>query len=224
MRIVGVLLAAGSGSRFGGDKLRHPIATFADPGARLAVTMDGDRPLAGEGWGEGAGDGTFARPAARAIPLGVVACRNLVSALPDTIAVVRPDDTTLAALLRGAGARVIECAEAASGMGHSIACAIAATRAADGWVIALADMPWVRVSTIAAVAEALRRGAPIVAPRCNGRRGNPVGFASVYRDALAGLAGDRGARDLIAAAGPDMRIVDVDDEGVLRDVDVSADL
>jgi molybdenum cofactor cytidylyltransferase len=179
------------------------------------------RPLVGEGWGEGAG--TPARPAAHA-PLGVVACRNLVSALPDTIAIVRPGDTTLAALLRGAGARVLACAEAASGMGHSIACAIAATRDADGWVIALADMPWVRVSTIAAVAEALRRGAPIVAPRCNGRRGNPVGFASSYRDALAGLTGDRGARDLIAAAGPDMRIVDVDDDGVLRDVDVSGDL
>jgi molybdenum cofactor cytidylyltransferase len=180
------------------------------------------RPLAGEGWGEGAE--LPARPAAHAVPLGVVACRNLVSALPDTIAIVRPGDATLAALLRGAGARVLACAEAASGMGHSIACAIAATRDADGWVIALADMPWVRASTIAAIAEALRRGAPVVAPRCNGRRGNPVGFAAAYRDALAGLAGDRGARDLIAAAGPDMRIVDVDDEGVLRDVDVSADL
>jgi molybdenum cofactor cytidylyltransferase len=147
-----------------------------------------------------------------------------VDALPDTIAIVRPDDATLAALLNDAGARIVRCPDAALGMGHSIACAVDATRDADGWVIALADMPWVRASTIGVIVDALREGTSIVAPSCNGRRGNPVGFSSVHADALARLTGDRGARDLVVSAGAALRIVDVDDAGVLRDVDVGSDL
>ncbi len=190
MRIVGVLLAAGNSSRFGGDKLRHPVPDALQ----------------------------------RGVALGVLACRGLVAAVPESVAVVRAGDVALAAMLREAGARVVECHDAAAGMGRSLACAIGATRDADGWVVALADMPWVRVTTIRAVADALRAGAAIAAPACDGRRGNPVGFARAYGAALEHLAGDRGARDLVAAAGHALSIIDTDDEGVLRDVDVRADL
>jgi len=197
MRIVGILLAAGSGSRFGGDKLRHPIRENLRQG--LGAT-------------------------ANALPLGVAACRNLIDALPDSIAVVRVGDVALNALLGDAGARVIECADAASGMGRSLACAIAATRDADGWVVALADMPWVSAATIRAIAGALQAGAMLAAPSFNGVRGNPVGFSSACAEALMRLEGDRGARDLVAAAGALLQIIHVDDAGVLRDVDVAADL
>ncbi|HEY5367112.1 MAG TPA: nucleotidyltransferase family protein [Casimicrobiaceae bacterium] len=250
MRIVGILLAAGSGRRFGGDKLRHPIGAVLRPGAHspadartpnhatppglpLPLARGGGEsatpplplPLAGEGRGEGVRlQSSPSLPAADAVPLGVVACRNLVDALPDSIAVVRVGDVTLNALLRGAGARVIECADAASGMGRSLACAIAATRDADGWVVALADMPWVSVATIRTIAGALQDGAVLAAPSFNGVRGNPVGFSSACAEALMRLEGDRGARDLVAAAGAQLQIVAVDDAGVLRDVDVAADL
>jgi molybdenum cofactor cytidylyltransferase len=186
LHIVGVLLAAGRGERFGGDKLLAPLP-----------------------------DST---------PIGVAACRQLVAALPDTIAVVRPGDVRLAELLRDCGARTLECPLAASGMGHSLACAINASRDAAGWVVALADMPWVRASTIATLADALREGAPMAAPAFNGRRGNPVGFSSAYADVLANLEGDRGARDLVARAAGLLRVLDVDDDGVLRDVDRAADV
>jgi molybdenum cofactor cytidylyltransferase len=163
-------------------------------------------------------------PLADGTPIGVAACRTLVAALPETIAVVRPRDAALAGLLRRAGATVVECMDASRGMGHSLAAAVSAAPEADGYVVALADMPWVRVATIAALADALAAGASIAAPVYRERRGNPVAFASRWRDALVALRGDRGARDIVTAAGAALALVAVDDDGVLRDVDVAADL
>jgi molybdenum cofactor cytidylyltransferase len=163
-------------------------------------------------------------PLADGTPIGVAACRTLVAVLPETLAVVRPGDVGLAARLRDAGADTLECAEAGEGMGRSLAAAVARTRDADAWVVALADMPWVRATTIAEIVAALGAGASIAAPVHRGRRGNPVGFAARWGDALRALDGDRGARDVIAAAGAGLTSIEVDDDGVIHDVDVPADL
>jgi molybdenum cofactor cytidylyltransferase len=109
-------------------------------------------------------------------------------------------------------------------MGRSLACGVAAAREADGFVVALADMPWVRASTIDAVAQALRDGAPVAVAVVGERRGHPVGFAASYAAALLALDGDRGARDLVASAGTALCEVEVDDDGAVRDVDVPDDL
>ena len=170
-------------------------------GAKLAA------PLAGEGGS-----------------VGVVACRNLVAALPYTVAVVRPGDAALAAALQRAGAQVIACPDADRGMGTSLAFAVAAAHTADGWVVALADMPWVGPSTMRAVAAAVAAGAEVAAPFHRGARGHPVGFGRVCLPALLALAGDEGARQIVAAWGTRVHRVDVDDPGCLRDVDRPADL
>jgi molybdenum cofactor cytidylyltransferase len=186
MRITGVLLAAGRGSRFGGDKLR----------ARLR-------------------DGT---------PIGVQAARNLASVLPQTVAVVRPDDRELAALLASVGVEVTECAQADRGMGASLAHAVRLHREAEGWLVALADMPLVRPATLRAIVQALQAGALIAAPRCRGRRGNPVGFAAPLGDRLAALDADIGAREILQAEADRIEWIDVDDPGVLTDIDTPAEL
>jgi molybdenum cofactor cytidylyltransferase len=186
LRICGILLAAGAGSRFGGGKLLHALA-----------------------------DGT---------PLGVAAARNLLAALPEVVAVVRPGDDQLAAMLKDAGCAVSVCAEAVDGMGYSLAHAVAACRDADGWVIALADMPAIRPATIAAVAARLEGGAALAAPVYEGRRGHPVGIGSAFREALLHLAGDTGARDILAAHKSEIELVDCGDAGVLLDIDRREDL
>jgi molybdenum cofactor cytidylyltransferase len=107
-------------------------------------------------------------------------------------------------------------------MGASLAWGVRAAPAAAGWVIALADMPWVRSQTIAAIVAALRAGAPIAAPECRGRRGHPVGFAAAYYPQLSVLSGDEGAKRLLGEQS--VVLVATDDEGVLRDVDTRADL
>lgn len=157
-------------------------------------------------------------------PLALAACRHLVDALPRTVAVVRENAGLLAAQLASAGARVVQCSNADEGMSATLACGIAAANDADGWVIALADMPWVRVETISAVVDALSRGALIAAPYCNRARGHPVGFAKSMQDALLALHGDQGAREILRSRAADVVRVHVNDPGILRDVDVPSDL
>lgn len=191
-RIVGVLLAAGRGARFGGDKLLASLPQRA--GAESAVG------------------------------LGVASAHALVAVLPGAVAVVRPADAALSAQLAAAGLRVVPCAHADDGMGASFACGVAASADADGWIVALADMPWISSSTIRAVADAVAAGAAIVAPRHRGRRGHPVGFSRVHRDALIALTGDAGARSIIDDHRDAVTWINVDDPGVLRDVDTRDDL
>ncbi len=160
--------------------------------------------------------------------IGVAAARALLAAVPAVVAVVRVDDDALAHALGAAGATIVRCADAGRGMGASLACGVRAVRArhpaAAGVVVALADMPWVRPATIARVAAAVAGGAAVAAPFHGGHRGHPVGFGAACFDALAALDGDAGARDVVAAHGDALVRLDVDDPGVLRDVDTAADL
>jgi molybdenum cofactor cytidylyltransferase len=184
-RITGVLLAAGSGTRFGGHKLL----------ARL--------------------------PGGTAV--AVAAARHLIDALPDAVAVLRPGDEILAALLAAEGLRIVVNPNANGGMGTSLGCGVAAAEA-DGWVIALADMPAIRPATIQAVAEALAAGAPLAAPVFHGQRGHPIGFARRFQAALTALNGDTGGRDILARHSNELRLIEVDDPGVLVDIDHATDI
>jgi molybdenum cofactor cytidylyltransferase len=108
-------------------------------------------------------------------------------------------------------------------MGASLAWAIRASSPAPfGWIVALADMPFLDPATIVALCDALADGASIAAPVFAGQRGNPVGFAPEYGAALRALTGDQGARALLAAH--PVVLVPVNDPGVLQDVDTDADL
>ena len=157
-------------------------------------------------------------------PVGVAACRHLVEAVPQTIAVVRPRDVALSTLLRHAGVRIVECSRADEGMGASLACGVQSSSDADGWLVALADMPWIKPATIKMLASALLEGADIVAPSHNGERGHPVGFARRHYAALSALTGDEGARAIVTAQRANLSLIDVDDDGILRDVDTPGDI
>lgn len=107
------------------------------------------------------------------------------------------------------------------GMGHSIAAGVAARADANGWLLLPADMPLVQPATLLAVAAALEHHAVAYA-QYQGRQGHPVGFAAELYSELMMLTGDIGARRIVArypAVG-----VDVEDAGVLLDVDTQGDL
>jgi molybdenum cofactor cytidylyltransferase len=107
------------------------------------------------------------------------------------------------------------------GMGYSIAVGVSARPDASGWLILPADMPLVQTATLQAVARQLEHH-PVVYAQHKGRRGHPVGFSAELYSELAVLTGDEGARRLVArypALG-----VEVDDPGVLIDVDTEDDL
>ena len=109
----------------------------------------------------------------------------------------------------------------ALGMGHSISAGVNARPHAGGWLVLPGDMPQVQPLTLQAVARQLAHHAVAYA-QYKGRRGHPVGFSAELYSELCALTGDAGARRLIArypAVG-----VEVDDPGVLIDVDTLADL
>ena len=107
------------------------------------------------------------------------------------------------------------------GMGHSIASGVGARADAGGWLVLPADMPLVQPSTLVAVAAELERHA-VVCAHYKGRRGHPVGFSAEVYSELVALSGDEGARRLVARY-PALAL-EVDDPGVLVDVDTEADL
>lgn len=184
--IVGVLLAAGAASRFGGDKLLQPLP-----------------------------DGT---------PIAVAAARNLLRGVDRGVAVVRAEDEELARLLSDIGMRVEACPNAAEGMGASLAHGVSRAGDAKGWLIALADMPFIQAETTRGVAHLVEKGAPIAAPFHLGKRGHPVGFSREFYAALNGLQGDCGARDLLAVHAARIRPLYCDDAGTLADIDTPLDL
>ena len=157
-------------------------------------------------------------------PIAAASLRNLRAALPRVVAVIRPGALKLEERLRREGAEVTACERAEEGMGTSLAHAVRASRDADGWVVALADMPFIRPETIRRVVERLAAGAAIVAPAWQGERGHPVGFAGRFGSDLERLTGDAGARELLKGARATVELVDCDDPGVLRDIDRPEDL
>jgi molybdenum cofactor cytidylyltransferase len=184
--IVGLLLAAGASTRFGSDKLLHPLA-----------------------------DGR---------PIALVSALNLRAALPSMLAVVRPGSPGLAELFARHGVAHAIAPRAAEGMGASLAQGVAAMAQANGWLIALADMPYVKRETLLAIVSALESGAAIAVPNYRGRRGHPVGFSARFGEALMELEGDEGARGIVREHAAEVVEFECEDAGVLADVDTGADL
>jgi molybdenum cofactor cytidylyltransferase len=132
--------------------------------------------------------------------------------------IVLPEADTSPGLARPGSAKP---AAGVLGMGYSISAGVSSLPDAGGWLILPADMPLVLPSTLQAVAKELADHAVVYAQH-RGRRGHPVGFSAELYSELIALSGDEGARRLVArypAFG-----LDVDDSGVLVDVDTQADL
>lgn len=179
--IVGVLLAAGRGSRFGSDKLLHPLP-----------------------------DGT---------PMAVVAVANLANACDRVIAVVRPGNDELAELLHATGCDIVICRSADAGMGHSLAAGVTSSPDAGGWVVALADMPYITPASHHAIVASLRNGALLAACEYHGERGHPVGFARHWFNQLSILTGDQGGKTILQTHREKLHLCPVEDPGVLWDID-----
>ncbi|QGZ41064.1 molybdenum cofactor cytidylyltransferase [Pseudoduganella flava] len=148
--------------------------------------------------------------------------RHLLAALPHVVAVVRPDDDAVAAQLAALGCNVTVCGAADSGMAASLVHGLRQAPDAQGWLVALGDMPRVRPATIAALALAVEQGADIAVPVYQEQRGNPVAFGRRHLPQLLALTGDQGARGIVR--NQTVNEVAVDDPGILLDVDTPLDL
>lgn len=165
------------------------------------------------------------QPFAASTVLGTTLERAIECGLP--VCVVTTPGLTAEAARHVALRDIVELPEAGSaglehlGMGYSIASGVAASADATGWLVLPADMPMVRASTLSAVADALAQH-PVAYAQYQGRRGHPVGFAAELYSELVQLTGDEGARRVVARF-PSFG-VEVDDPGVLIDLDTADDL
>ena len=157
------------------------------------------------------------------VPIALRSAESFLKALPGAIAVVAPS-SPLQPLLESSGFKVVVCERAHEGMGASLAAGVAATPGAQAWVVALADMPFVQSATHSRVAQAMAKGADLIAAAYKGERGHPVGIGSRFRDQLLALQGDAGARHIVRANPGLLQLVECDDPGVLRDIDTRDDL
>jgi molybdenum cofactor cytidylyltransferase len=153
----------------------------------------------------------------------VASARRLLAALPRVVAVVPPDDGGVGDALRALGCEVTVCPDADTGMAASLVHAVRhSLPQAQGWLVALGDMPFVEPQTMRALSDALAAGAELAAPVLQGRRGNPVAFGARHLQALLALQGDQGARGILKSH--PVTEVAVDDPGIFRDIDTGADL
>lgn len=146
----------------------------------------------------------------------------LQGATEQSLVVVREDNRGLREWLAQNEQRLsfTTLAVTSRGLGHSLAQAVAHQTRVRGWLVVLGDMPYVRGETLRRIAAAIREDA-LVVPVYQGRRGHPRGIGSAYRDALLTLDGDQGAQALFA--GNLLIELDVDDPGILQDIDLPQD-
>lgn len=139
--------------------------------------------------------------------------------------VLRPDES-ITELGLPASIKLVQHPLTAQGMGHSLAAGaerLLAESHADAVAIFLADMPSIRRHSLEAL---MACAAPdrIVLPSHQGKRGHPVLFGRDFWPQIATLSGDTGARAVLQHNAEALHIVELDDPGVLQDIDTPADL
>lgn len=148
----------------------------------------------------------------------------LASGLAGLVVVLGAEAQAARGALAGLAGPVVtvECEAYATGQAASLRCGLGALPvAARAAVVLLVDQPLVSsgvIDRLIAIFEA-SPNAKAVVPRYQGRRGNPVLLAAALFPELQLLAGDVGARAVLAAHAEAVRWLDLDDPAVLLDAD-----
>ncbi len=123
------------------------------------------------------------------------------------------------------GTRVVMNPDSSGGISSSILVGLGAIdRNSEAVLFGLADKPFISVATIDRIIESYQTSRiGIVIPVYRGRRGNPVLFSRDFFDELGTLSGDVGGKAVIRRHADSVREVEVDDDGILVDIDTRAD-
>ena len=163
-------------------------------------------------------------PLADGTPIAAAAARHIKKSMQNVLAIVKPNDIKLAKLLSAEGLDIAIATNSELGISASLIAGIQATQHAAGWVVALADMPFIQPTTISHTARLLAEGATMVAPFYLGQRGHPVGLSKTLLPDLLKLSGDTGAGMFLKQNSHLLTQFNCDDIGVLRDIDTKFDL
>ena len=178
-------------------------------------------PAAGRGSRFGGLQHKLEQPFDGSTVLGTTVRHAIETQLPVVVVTTAALAPLVAGLLATRDIVVLSAGEAARGMGYTIAAGVAERSGASGWIVLPGDMPLLRPETLLAVATALEQH-PVVYAQHRGRRGHPVAFAAELYSELILLDGDDGARRVLARY--PSHGLELDDPGVLLDVDTPSDL
>ncbi len=141
--------------------------------------------------------------------------------------VLPPDHQARLAALRGLGVNTVDCQDWQDGMSASLRAGLAAVSLeCDAVIIALADMPAVTADHLDRLVAAFdpQEGREICrAVSADGTPGHPVLFGRRFFESLAGLSGDRGARDVLQEASDFLIEVPTKGQGASIDLDTPED-
>ncbi|CAN5209776.1 NTP transferase domain-containing protein [soil metagenome] len=131
--------------------------------------------------------------------------------------------TVRAAIGDPARVRVVVNEDPSRGMFSSLQAGLAGARG-DAVAVLPGDMPFVDPATIRMLLQVFTDRDGIVSPRFAGKRGHPLVLPAALRAEILAAAPTSTLHTIIAAHREERIDVDVDDPGVLRDVDTRADL
>jgi molybdenum cofactor cytidylyltransferase len=152
----------------------------------------------------------------------IAAEQALASRARPVIVVTGHQREQVVAALAGLDVVVVHNPDYADGLSTSLKVGIAAVPVdADGAIVCLGDMPQVDASLIDRLLAAFdpEKGALVVVPTIEGKRGNPVVWSRRFFSELAAIDGDVGARHLIASYPEAIAEVPMTGNGALVDVD-----
>lgn len=159
------------------------------------------------------------------VPMVQSVVRRVQAAGVEPLLVTGHEAEAVRALLPGV--RSVHNPEYAEGLASSLRAGLAALPETVGAaLIVLGDMPRVREETFTALLAAAQEtpAAQAIVPAYAGRRGNPVLVRRALFPSLMKLHGDQGARKLLEGAGEAVRLLAVDDPGILADFDTKDSL
>jgi molybdenum cofactor cytidylyltransferase len=164
------------------------------------------------------------RPLVAHVAAQAVACADICRSVVTTGAGAQ----MVGAAVAGEGADVIDASGWEAGQSRSVQAGLAALLALEpklgAMIFLLADQPGITPALLSALVQRHRETlAPVVAPRHNGRRGNPVLFDRATFGEFAALSGDIGARPILLAHPGDLAWVDWPSPEVIPDIDTPDD-
>ncbi len=161
-------------------------------------------------------------------PLVRIAAEQAIASLAKPVIVVTGHERQkVESALKGLPLRLVHNPDFAEGLGTSLKVGIAAVpEDADAAIVCLGDMPQVDAALINRLVAAFdpERGALVVVPSIDGRRGNPVVWSRRFFHDLMSIQGDIGARHLIGSYAEAVIEVPVLGEAALTDVDTPESL
>jgi molybdenum cofactor cytidylyltransferase len=195
----------------------QPRAIEPRPGRRLAAIVL----AAGRSTRMGGPNKLLAEIAGRPL-VRIAAEAALASQAQPVIVVTGHQRERVVVALAGLPVKFVHNPDYAEGLSTSVKAGIAAVPAdADGAIVCLGDMPQVDAGLIDRLLSAYdpEKGALVIVPVIDGKRGNPVVWSRRFFPELADLGGDVGARALIANYQEAVAEVPVTGRAALTDVD-----